>query len=129
NMERFKDWFPKVMSISSANKLPHGEVNKTSVERVSLPLRGTQAIEIVVKESVPNRRFVTEGQLPPLLPRMEIDLAPVDGGTTLISWQMFSRSANPLVKALLLPFAKRIVQRRASVGVLRLKAMLEQPLT
>jgi hypothetical protein len=125
NMERFKDWFPKVISISSANNLPHGEINKAYVERVSVPLRGTQSIEIVVRESVPHRRFVTEGHLPPLLPRMEVNLTPIDGGTTLISWQMLSRSTNPLVKALLLPVAKRVMQRRASIGLKKLKALLE----
>ncbi|MBU0889666.1 MAG: SRPBCC family protein, partial [Gammaproteobacteria bacterium] len=74
NMERFGEWFPEVISISSMNDLNHGEVNKTYVELVSVPLQGKRSIEIVVKESVPCSRFVTEGRLFPLLPRMEIEL-------------------------------------------------------
>ncbi len=127
NMERFKEWFPQVISITSSNQLDHGTIDKAYVERVSVPLRGTQSVEIVVRESLPNRRFVTEGQLVPLLPRMEIDLTRIDDGMTLIKWQMLSRSKSLLVKTLLLPMAKTIVQRRATLGLKRLKALLEEP--
>jgi hypothetical protein len=125
NMERFGEWFPEVISISSMNDLNHGEVNKTYVELVSVPLQGKRSIEIVVKESVPCSRFVTEGKLFPLLPRMEIELLTQAESKTNIKWRMLSRSKSRIVKLLLLPVAKVIMQKRAAAGVFALKSLLE----
>lgn len=126
NMERFGEWFPEVISIRSVNDLNHGEVNKTYVERVSVPLQGRRSVEIVVKESVPCSRFVTEGRLMPLLPRMEIELTTLNAGKTLIKWRMLSRSRSLFVKLVLLPLAKMVMQKRAEAGVLALKLLLER---
>lgn len=125
NMERFGEWFPAVISITSLNDLPHGETGKKYLETVSIPLRGTRKVEITVKESVVNQRFVTEGRLPPLLPRMEISISEISESEISVRWEMFSRSNSKLVHAMLLPLARKTMQKRADIGAARLKALLE----
>lgn len=125
NMERFSEWFPAVISITSSNDLPHGETGKKYLETVSIPLRGTMKIEITVKESIVNRKFVTEGKFPPLFPRMEISISELSEKEISIKWEMFSRSNSKLVHAMLLPLARKTMQKRADIGAARLKALLE----
>jgi hypothetical protein len=125
NMERFGDWFPAVQAVASANALPHGMVGKAYLETVAVPLRGLRQVEITVKEALPAQRFVTEGRLPPLLPRMEIALDAQGPTRTRIDWAMYSRSRSALVRWLLLPLASRTLQRRADSGLARLKTQLE----
>src|SRR5690606_4594622 len=67
NMERFGEWFPEVISITSVNDKCHGEPGKKYLETVSIPLLGERKIELCVTESIENQRFVTEGNLIPLL--------------------------------------------------------------
>ena len=124
DMQRFAQWFPQVLRIEPADTLPPDEVGKAYLESVKLPLRGVRRIRLTVREVQKERRFVTEGRFPPLMPRMEVGFAERDGGTDL-SLRMFSRSDRLLVKALLLPWAAWVLQRRASLGVARLKAQLE----
>lgn len=126
NMERFGDWFPSVISINSLNDLAHGEVGKKYIETVSVPLQGKREIEIEVKESIENQSFVTEGRFPPLLPRMEVEISETAENQTNIKWCMFSRTNSQVVKMLLLPLAKSIMQKRANIGAAQLKALLEQ---
>lgn len=125
NMERFGEWFPAVLSIQSENELAHCQVGKKYLETVAVPLRGTRLIELTVKESVANQRFVTEGKFPPLLPRMEIEIAEAGNNQITLQWSMFSRNTNRFVIFLLLPLAKTIMQKRANIGVARLKTVLE----
>lgn len=125
NMERFGDWFPAVQGVASSNALPHGEVGKTYLETVAVPLRGLRQVQITVKEARPAQRFVTEGRLAPLLPRMEIALDAQGPARTRIDWAMYSRSRSALVRWLLLPLARRTLQRRADSGLARLKTQLE----
>lgn len=126
NMERFREWFPAVISIRSVNDLPHGEVGKKYLETVSIPLRGERDIELTVKESTENKRFVTEGKFPPLLPRMEVQINQTGGTEVIVKWAMFSRSKSRVVQFLLLPLAKSIMQKRANIGAANLKALLEK---
>src|SRR5690606_35573250 len=71
NMERFGEWFPGVLSIESANDLAHGHAGKQYLETVAVPLRGERRIRLLVQQAERNRLFVTEGNFPPIMPRME----------------------------------------------------------
>lgn len=123
DMERFADWFPEVLEITGADQLPPATVGKRYLERVRVPLRGERRIEISVKEVEADRRFVTEGRFPPLLPRMEVQLQAEAGGTRLC-WRMYSRGRGWPLRLLLL-LARRTLQRRAERGLERLKELLE----
>lgn len=127
DMARFGDWFPEVISIKSNDELATGEIGKKYLETVSVPFRGSDQIEITVVDSVPSSRFVTEGRFPPLLPRMEIEIHQKGNGVSELSWSMFSRNNNFFVRLLLLPVARKIMQKRANIGVLKLKALIEAP--
>lgn len=125
NMERFSEWFPAVISIQANNELPHGSVGKTYLETVAVPMRGERKIELTVKESVANERFVTEGKFHPLLPRMEIQINETGENLISLQWSMFSRTNSAIARILLLPLAKGIMQKRANIGSAKLKRLLE----
>jgi carbon monoxide dehydrogenase subunit G len=125
NLENFARWFPGVVAIRSQNDLPHGQVGKQYLETVKLPLRGKREVLITVTESQHNLRLVTEGEMPPVFPRMEISFASHGAGHTRVDWRMHSRSQSPVVRVLLLPLARRLMQQRAESGVRRLKRLLE----
>lgn len=124
DMERFADWFPEVVRIDAVDSRAKTEIGKEYLESVKVPLRGVRRIRLAVREVRPCRSFVTEGRFAPLLPRMELGFADRDGGTDF-TFRMFSRNDSPLVRRLLLPWAARVLQRRAALGVARLKARLE----
>ncbi|WP_068827942.1 SRPBCC family protein [Pseudomonas sp. BMS12] len=124
DMQRFAEWFPGVIDIVSVDTLPVATLGKRYRETVSIPLRGKQQIEIEVKEVEVGRRFVTEGNFPPLLPRMEILLEGL-GVETHVQWAMYSRNNARLVRVLLLPLVRPTLQRRAQLGVDHLKSLLE----
>lgn len=126
NMEKFGEWFPKVVSIESANSLPHGQLGKKYLETVSVPLRGVRKILLEVCEVQGHHFFATQGRLVPLLPRMEISLMETGSHSCQLSWRMFSRSNNPLVRYALVPLARRVMGQRASVGLAALMKVLEQ---
>ena len=125
NMERFGDWFPGVVLIESANRLDHGQLGKEYLETVSVPLRGTRKIRLAVREIRANRFFATEGKFPPLMPRMEILLNETGSNSCELTWRMFSRNDNLIVRYALLPLARRVMRKRADIGVASLKKRLE----
>jgi hypothetical protein len=125
NMENFGDWFPGVISIESSNALDHGQPGKQYLETVLVPLRGRRQITLEVREVREGHFFATEGRLPPLMPRMEIELRGVAAGSCDLTWRMFSRSDNAIVKYALLPLAKRLMEKRAALGVAALKKHME----
>ncbi|HEY1016070.1 MAG TPA: SRPBCC family protein [Herpetosiphonaceae bacterium] len=126
DLERFGTWFPGVIAIAAANDLPPLAVGKQYRETVAIPLRGTRKVTITVTEVALNQRFVTEGTLAPLLPQMEIDVRATGPGSCEVSWRMRSRSASRLVRWLLVPLARRVMQQRAAVGLAALKHTLER---
>lgn len=126
NMERFGEWFPGVLGIASSNAMPHGQAGKEYLETVSVPLRGQRKIRIAVREAQANKRFVTEGKFPPLMPRMEVEFFPGGADACRVRWRMFSRNNSMLFKLLLLPLARRVMGKRAAAGMQRLKARLEK---
>ena len=124
NMENFGEWFPKVRSIVSVDTQPHATLGKRYAETVSTP-RGERKILLRVKTVEPDRLFVTEGDYPPLLPRMEIEFEPHSAGCT-VTWRMFSRNGGLLARFIWLRVARRIIRERATVGVAQLKQQLER---
>jgi hypothetical protein len=124
NMENFGEWFPEVRSIVSVDTQPHATLGKRYMETVST-LRGQQRILLRVTTVEPDRLFVTEGDYPPLLPRMEIEFEPHSAGCSL-TWRMFSRNGGLLARFTWLRVARRIIRERAAVGVARLKQHLER---
>ena len=127
NMERFGEWFPGVLSIESANTLVHGQVGKEYLETVAVPLRGKRKIKLAVKEVQPNKLFVTEGKFPPLLPRMEIALSEAGAEACTLTWRMFSRNNDRIVRLALLPLARHLLGKRATAGLHKLKRRMEMP--
>ena len=125
NMENFGAWFPEVISIMSDSEGPHGVVGKKYLETVKIPLAGLKKIPISVVDSKQGEFFVTEGEFSPLFPRMEIEVRRIDSNSSGMSWRMYSRNNNRMVKMLLLPLAKSVMQKRAEVGIRRLKINLE----
>lgn len=71
NMENYKNWFPGVIDIVSGNALAHGQVGKEYVETLDLTT-GRRTLRIVVRQVEPNQIFITESDLEPVLPRMEM---------------------------------------------------------
>ncbi len=125
NMEKFGEWFPGVIAIESANALQHGQPGKEYLETVSVPLRGTRKITLQVREVRGHNFFATEGRFPPLMPRMEIALAEIGMNSCELTWRIFSRSNSLIVRYTLLPLARRVMDKRAALGVAALKKRLE----
>lgn len=125
NLENFGNWFPGVISIASGNDLRHGEIGKQYMETVAIPFRGKRGITIAVVKSEMNRFIATEGLFPPVMPRMEIELKDADDGSCHVVWRMYSRNQGMLFRIMLLPLAKLVMQKRARLGVKRLKQILE----
>ncbi|MGM7685173.1 SRPBCC family protein [Cytobacillus sp. Hm23] len=125
NMENFDQWFPKVIKVRPSTDKAVGEVGKVFLETVKMPLKGKVDISIEVKEFEKNKRFVTEGDLNPIFPRMTVLLSEKENMVTHVIWRMESRNKGLLIKTFVLPFIKGIMQRRATQGLLNLKNVLE----
>lgn len=125
NLERFSEWFPGVLSIESANTLEHAQRGKEYLETVAVPLRGKRKIKISVKDAQSNKVFVTEGEFPPLMPRMEILFQATGADSCSVTWRMFSRNNSFLFKATLLHLFKSVMHKRAAIGMKRLQQKLE----
>lgn len=128
NMEKFGEWFPGVISITSPDSLAHGQPGKTYRETVFVPLKGRRQITLEVREARAPHFFATEGRWLPLLPRMEISLEATAPHTCTLTWRMFSRSRHPGVRFLLVPLARVVMKRRAARGLAALKLRLEDGL-
>ena len=125
NMEKFGEWFPGVISIASANGFNHGQPGKEYLETVSVPLRGIRKIKLEVREVRGHTFFATEGRFPPLMPRTEVVLNATGTNSCELTWRMFSRSNSLIVQYTLLPLARRVMGKRAALGVVALKKRLE----
>lgn len=125
NLERFGEWFPGVIGITSANSLPHGQPGKEYLETVAVPLRGQRKIRLVVKEAEVDRLLVTEGAFAPLLPRMQMRFESLTADSCRVRWQMFSRNKSLLAKFTIIPLARGVMRKRAAAGLAALKRRLE----
>ncbi len=125
DLDRFGDWFPGVQAICAADTLAVDEPGKTYLETVAIPLRGTRSVCVVLKTREPHRHFATEAEFPPLLPRMEMDFAAVEPQRCRVRWRMYSRSRRRWFRWLLLPLARRVMQRRATRAMTLLGRQLD----
>ncbi len=125
NLDRFGEWFPGVVAIKSANDLEHAVLGKRYLETVSIPLRGKRQVGITVTEAEPNRLLVTEGELPALMPRMEIRFQAINAGSCHVTWRMFSRNTSLIARTVVVPLARGVMRKRAAIGMARLKRRLE----
>src|SRR5882757_6506998 len=126
NLENFVDWFPGVISIVAHNELQFAAPGKQYSETVAVPLRGKRKVVIRVVDGRAPQRLVTEGDLPLLLPRMEIDFDDLGADLCEVRWRMSSRNENVVVRYLVLPLAGWLMRRRAVTGLRNLKWRLEQ---
>ncbi len=125
DLEKFGEWFPGVIRIVAQDALDLTAIGKSYLETVAIPLRGNRNVQIRVKEAERNSIFITEGSMRPLLPRMEIRFRASGTNSTLVSWQMHSRSQSALLRATLIPLARRVMKTRARQGMANLKRQLE----
>jgi hypothetical protein len=124
NLENFANWFPGVIRISAADSLPFDAVGKQYHETVAVPLRGERRVLLRVVEVKAPARIVTQGALPTVLPRMEIEFREAGSGRCVVEWRMFSRSTSGLARWTILPLVRRLMTRRARAGVRRLRDRL-----
>ncbi|CAN5296991.1 hypothetical protein BH09ACT8_BH09ACT8_21370 [soil metagenome] len=127
DLENFAAWFPGVIAVAANDELPFWTVGKLYSETVAVPLRGTRGVQIRVIVVDSPRRLITEGDLPVLLPRMEIEVRDIGAGCCEVHWRMFSRNENALICRCVLPLAGRVMRRRAGIGLRNLTAKLEAP--
>ncbi|GAB3216853.1 SRPBCC family protein [Mycolicibacterium hippocampi] len=125
DLENFGDWFPGVIGIAADDDLPFPTRGKQYLETVAMPLRGKRRVAIrVVDINVPHR-VATEGDLPLLLPRMEMEFSEVEPSSCEVRWSMWSRNGTALARNTALPLARWVMGRRADVGLGNLKSRLE----
>lgn len=122
NMDNFGNWFPEVVEIAGKNKASIG-VGKQYIETVKIPLIGYKKITLTVKNYEQYSLFSTEGNLAPLLPRMEILVSNCSNGKTKINWAFYSRNSSKLFK-LFIPLFRYVMTKRASIASAKLKAVL-----
>lgn len=125
DLGNFAAWFPGVVAIRAEDALPITQPGKRYREQVRIGFGRERTIAIAVKQAEPDRRLVTEGAFAPLLPRMEMVVTPSEDGGARLNWRMHSRSRSWPVRLLLLPLARRVMQKRAAIAMVRLKRILE----
>ena len=122
DMNNFNYWFPEVIKIVGKNKEPIG-VGKQYIETVKIPLIGFKKITLTVQNYEEYSLFSTEGDLSPLLPRMEIFLSDIGDAKTKINWVFYSRNSSCFFK-LVAPIFKRVMNKRARIASVKLKTIL-----
>lgn len=125
DLAHFAEWFPGVVAVRPRDDAPFASLGKVYDEELALPFGRKRAVVIRVMDVDPGRRLVTEGALPVLLPRMEIDFADVGSGACRLHWRMSSRNDTALARWTALPLARRTMQARADVAMARLRKRLE----
>lgn len=124
DLNNFGDWFPEVAAIKSVDDKPIADIGKKYIETVHMPFGGQRKVVIRLKECRPGSFFATEGNLKPLLPRMEVELQP-NGEGTRITWRMYSRGRGPFLRLVVLPPARLVMKRRSRQALENLKAFFE----
>lgn len=120
DLRRFGDWFPGVLGIQAAHAGGEPGLGAHYRESVKLPLRGATEVDIRVCTYEPGAQLVTEGDLAPIWPRMQIDIAADGPDHCRLIWRMDSRSQSPGIR-LAAPLLRRVMQRRADGAMRRLR--------
>jgi len=126
DLENFPMWFPGVVHVASADALPFTAAGKMYREMIAMPLGRERAVLIRVVDATPPRRLVTEGALPLLLPRMDMEFAACGSRGCRVTWRMHGRNARGWARWVVLPVVRRVMARRAALGMRRLKGRLER---
>ena len=129
NHENYALWFPDVVSITSVNDLPHGSVGKVYSELLKLPAGRSRNITIEVVESRSPAVFITEGNFPPLHPRMEVRLFEKSAQESILNWKFYSRSQSAFGRLIVGALIKKSVVKQSERGLKRLKIFLEEGAT
>lgn len=122
--QNYSRWYPGAMAVIAVDDLPAGAVGKIYRETLRLPSGREQVFDITVVESQAPDRFMTEGSLAPLHPRMEMRLAARSARETALNLKFFSRSQSALGRLLIPTLARRVVQRQSRAGLRKLKSIL-----
>ncbi len=125
DLGNFPRWFPGVLEVRPADTLPPACVGKRYEETFLTPLRRRKAVVIRVAQADPPRRIATEGALPGLLPRMEIEVRAAGPQACEVHWRMGSRNPARIARWTWLPLTGLALQGRADAAMPRLKKMLE----
>ena len=124
NMENYKEWFPGVVKIASANSLNHAEVGKKYTETLSLASGESQlVIEVVKSES--GQLFVTQGDLAGILPQMTIHFSVTDEQNCHVQLQYHARCSSLSESSGMVSALREDLKVRAQKATLELKAILE----
>jgi len=125
NMENYKEWFPGVVDIRSANDMAHGLVGKQYVEMLSLP-SGDAELVIEVDQCDVNRLFLTKGNLPGVLPQMKVTFSVNEEDVCEVNLQYHSRNPELTAASDIGMALREDLSIRANKGVAKLKAIMEK---
>lgn len=125
NHENYISWFPGVVTLSSANDLPHGSIGKLYHETLRLPTGRLRHITIKVVESDAPTYFAMEGDFAPLHPRTEITLFAKSPEETVLRWHFQSRSQSLAGRFLIKALVKKAVKKQSEIGLQKLVSILE----
>lgn len=126
NHENYKLWYPGVVSIVSADDLPHGTPGKTYIETLKMPGGRHQEIPIVTIVSERPKRFVTEGEFPALMPQMTFELTPAGTQQTNLVWTFRSRHTTRVRRLVARLLYRPVIKRQALKAMAQLTQLLEQ---
>ncbi len=124
NMENYKTWFPGVVEVCSFNDLAHGTQGKQY--RETLNLNGEQGQLIIeVKQCKPNELFLTQGNLPGILPQMTIRFLATQENACEINLQYHGRANELAQNKNLQEILQQDLHSRTQQGLTRLKQLME----
>jgi len=125
NMENYKQWFPDVSQITSANTLEHAVVGKKYKEMLSMP-GGEVELEIEVDCCDVNELFLTKGNLEGVLPQMTVTFSVNQDQSCQMNLQYHSRNPALTSTCDIVIALKENLNHRAKIGVANLKSILEK---
>lgn len=115
-----------MVSVVAHDDVAFSERGREYRETVVLPLRGRRSVPIRVVDVEPPQWLITEGDLSIVMPRMEIRITEPSPEVCTVQWRMLSRNSNGLARLTVLPLARKVMAKRASTGLDRLKERLER---
>ncbi|MDG2528215.1 SRPBCC family protein [Caulobacter endophyticus] len=124
NHENYARWYPGALKVVALDDLPHGAPGKAYEETLVLPSGRTTVFTIRTIEVRAPDLFVTEGELSPVFPRMEIRLTSKSPQVTELRLKFLSRSRSFLLRLLIALLVRGIVSRQTKVGLSRLQSIL-----
>lgn len=124
NHENYPRWYPGALKVNALDDLPPGALGKAYEETLALPSGRLTVFTIRTVEAQAPDLLVTEGELPPLFPRMEIRLTAKSSQATEVRLRFLSRSRSPIARLLITLLVRRMVRRQTKVGLSRLQAIL-----